>query len=287
MVNRLSPIAPGPVDRGAGNKLPDPLPAGALPDENSRMWFFTPKAVQEGEAFIKDDTRAWFDDRDRKVVICREYVDHPRWMIAGAESIRAKLYNGHIVAEIHMLARIHAGLPDVPEWVPARMTVKQQQADVGFRLTKITRDVFRKQGKEAMELFADKQPGQFIKFIAATFIPKQIETTLNSNPNEMPKEQIGQIIDALEEELNRRAEEAKLVSEQPMDYEAPAGITAALEGAAEVIIDAAGTNHPGVARMDGHPEAARNLRHVIDLAASEVTENDGWDDPPQGDDDGW
>ena len=33
------------------------------------------RVVQQGEAFVQDDTRGWFEDRERKVVICRDYPD--------------------------------------------------------------------------------------------------------------------------------------------------------------------------------------------------------------------
>jgi hypothetical protein len=247
------------------------------------MWHFVPRGVQEGEAFIKDDTREWFEERDRKIVICREYPDHPRWQLTAAKSVRTQLYNGTVVAEIHMLARIMAGRPDVPEWVPARMTVKQQQADLGFRLVKATRDVFRTKGKEAMETFADKAPGQFIKFIGATFVPKQIETQLNTNPNELSKETVGQYLDLIADELQRRANEAQVLRAAPMDYESPTDMMGAVEDVAFQMTDAAATKHPGVARMDTHNEVTKNLKHVVDI----ITPRDEWDDEPKGDDDGW
>jgi hypothetical protein len=177
----LARSLPGPLGSGAGN-LPPPMPAGVLPAEDSRMWLFVPRAVQQGEAFIQDDTRDWFEDRERKVVICRDYPDHPRWIVNNG--VRARMHNAQIVSEIHMLARIMAGKPDVPAWVPARMSVKQQQSDLAYRLTKATREVFIKEGPAALEAFANKAPGQFIKFVGATFIPKQIEANVTQSPGQ-------------------------------------------------------------------------------------------------------
>ena len=281
----LPSLLPGPPVTAYGMKLPEPLPAGVLPPEDSRMWHFTPRAVQEGEAYIKDDTREWFENRDRKVVICRAYPDHPRWQVAGSQSIRAKLYNGTITAEVHMLARIDIGRPDVPEWVPARMTVKQQQADLGFRLVKTTRDIFRKKGKDAMELFAERAPGQFIKFIGATFVPKQIETQLNTNPNELSKETVGEYLELIADELSRRADEAGVLARGfPLDYNSPLDQTLKdkVEDIGYEMIDAAATKRPSEAREVGHIEGARNLKRVTDVLtvvdewAEQEDEGDGW-----------
>lgn len=281
---RLPNALPGPVAR-PGNaqgkiKLPAPLAAGVLPPDDSRMWLFVPKAVQQGESFIQDDTRDWFDERERKVVICREYVDHPRWLIVGTNSIRARMHNAHIVAEVHMLARLHAGKPEYPDWVPARMTVKQQQADLAFRLSKTARETFVKEGKAAMEAFAQKAPGQFIKTMMATFIPKKIESDVTVRPGEaLDPEAADQILAALNEELKRRAEEAKVVATtNVLDYE-DIDVAEAMQGAAKTFEQATVTGpaeRVGTLRGGTSSNLADGLKQVVDLEADVPAEVE-WD----------
>lgn len=272
----LARSLPGPLGSGAGS-LPLPMPAGALPAEDSRMWLFVPRAVQQGEAFIQDDTRDWFEDRERKVVICRDYPDHPRWIVNNG--VRARMHNAQIVSEIHMLARIMAGKPDVPAWVPARMSVKQQQSDLAYRLTKATREVFIKEGPAALEAFANKAPGQFIKFVGATFIPKQIEANVTQSPGQsMDAETADALLAAIAEELQRRQDEAKEVAAvRPLDYEPPAEIVDMVRQTAETFHMATEpTMSPGSAK-NGHPtNLTHGLTKVIDLEA-DVEEFD-WDE---------
>ena len=280
---RMPNALPGPLSR-PGNaqgkiKLPAPLAAGILPPDDSRMWLFVPKAVQQGESFIQDDTRDWFDERDRKVVICRDYPDHPRWLIAGANGIRAKMHNAHITAEIHMLARLSVGKSDYPEWVPARMTVKQQQADLAFRLSKVARDTFVKDGKAAMEAFAAKAPGQYIKTMMATFIPKKIESDVTIRPGEViDPEAADQILLALNEELKRRADEAKVIATTNiLDYE-DIDVQGAIKQAAVTFEQATATRpgeSMGMSRTDD-PRLAIGLKKVVDLEADVPTETE-WD----------
>jgi hypothetical protein len=272
----LARSLPGPLGSGAGN-LPPPMPAGVLPAEDSRMWLFVPRAVQQGEAFIQDDTRDWFEDRERKVVICRDYPDHPRWIVNNG--VRARMHNAQIVSEIHMLARIMAGKPDVPAWVPARMSVKQQQSDLAYRLTKATREVFIKEGPAALEAFANKAPGQFIKFVGATFIPKQIEANVTQSPgSSMDAETADALLAAIAEELQRRQDEAKEVAAvRPLDYEPPAEIVDMVRQTAETFHMATEPMmSPGSAK-NGHPwNLSHGLPKVIDLEA-DVEEVD-WDE---------
>lgn len=282
---RLTNAIPGPRafegTKTGKLKLPAPLAAGILPADDSRMWLFVPRSVQQGESFIQDDTRDWFDDRDRKVVICREYPDHPRWVVLKGNNIRARMHNSHIVSEVHMLARLHAGKPEYPDWVPARMTVKQQQADLAFRLTKATREVFVKRGKDALEMFADKAPGQFVKFVGATFIPKKIESDVTVRPGEvLDPEAADQILAALNEELQRRADEAKLVATTDvLDYDAPADVV-------DMVADTAGTfaaatevgslESVGALRDPKHIGLTQHLNKVVDLEADVPSETE-WD----------
>lgn len=272
----LARSLPGPLGSGAG-KLPAPLPAGVLPPEDSRLWQFVPRAVQLGEAFIQDDTRDWFDDRDRKVVICRDYPDHPRWITN--EGVRARMHNAQIISEIHMLARIAAGKSDVPAWVPARMSVKQQQSDLAYRLTKATRDVFIVQGKEALEAFAARAPGQFIKFVGATFIPKQIEANVTQSAGQsMDAETADALLAAIAEELKRRQDEMKEIAvARPLDFEPPAEIVDMVRQTAETFHMATEPMmSPGSAK-NGHPSnLSHGLTKVVDLEA-DVAEETGVD----------
>lgn len=282
---RLTNATPGPRafegSKTGKVKLPAPLAAGILPPDDSRMWLFVPKSVQQGEAYIQDDTRDWFRDRDSKVVICRDYPDHPRWVPLKTNSLRARMHNSQIVSEVHMLARLAAGKPEYPDWVPARMTVKQQQADLSFRLTKATREVFVKAGKDAMEAFAQKAPGQFIKFVGATFIPKKIESDVTVRPGEILDPEVAdQILVALNEELARRAEEAKLqATTDVMDYDAPAEIVDMVADTAGVFAEATITGpgeSVGVLRDPSQPALQRNLKRVVDLEADVPAETE-WD----------
>lgn len=196
-VNHKPGVRPGPT-RG---RLPDPPPAGVLPPEDSRLWRFSTKAVQQGERFIRDDTRDWFEAHDRKVVICRSYPDHPRWDLTNSR--RGGLNNENIVSEIHMLARLNAGLPEVPAWVPVVMTVKQQQADLAYRLDRALVTVMR--GPDLIgslkELLA-RAPGSFFKLVhertKAEAIPQ--------GPGQVEDPEILNALAAkLREELERRA----------------------------------------------------------------------------------
>lgn len=285
---RLTNAVPGPRDRqgipGGGKvRLPAPLAAGILPAEDSRMWLFVPKAVQQGESFIQDDTRDWFDDRDRKVVICREYADHPRWIVLSNKNMRAVMHNAHIISEVHMLARLHAGRPEYPDWVPARMTVKQQQADLAYRLSKATREVFVKHGKEAMETFASKAPGQFIKFVGATFVPKKIESDVTVRPGELiDPETADQLLSALSDELKRRQEEAKVVATtHVMDYDAPADVVDTVQDTAGVFrqsVELRPTDRVAAMRSGTSLTLADGLQKFQDLEADVPSEAEvEWD----------
>ena len=282
---RLTNAVPGPRPyEGAKTgklKLPAPLAEGVLPDENSRMWLFVPKSVQQGDGFIQDDTRDWFRDRNSKIVICREYPDHPRWLPLRENSMRAMMHNAQIISEVHMLARLAAGRPEYPAWVPARMTVKQQQADLSFRLTKAARETFIKAGPDAMETFASKAPGQFIKWLGATFVPKKIESDVTVRPGEViDPETADQILAALNEELKRRMDEAKVVSRtHVLDYDAPGDVVEGVVKAAETFRAATETKpseRVGSLRFPAHRDNLERPDEVIDLEADVPNETE-WD----------
>lgn len=269
---------PGPPSRGT--KLPDPLPAGVLPHEDSRLWMFVPKAVQQGEAFIQDDTRDWFEERDRKVVICRAYPDHPRWILVS--TLRSKILNDSIVSEVHMLARLHGGRPEYPSWVPARLSVKQHQSDISFRLTKLARQVLVSEGDQAMRTFAQKSPGQFLKFVADTFVPKKVEQTVTASGGSLDTETADALLEALAAEVKRREEEALVARNSPLDYEAPAKIVDMVEATANVFHQATEPKRKlgATAALMKHGRSARTINIVKDLEAdfpAEVKTEWEWD----------
>jgi hypothetical protein len=262
---------PGP--KHAPVALPPPPEAGVMPPEDSRLWLFTPKSIQQGEAFIQDDTREWFEDRGRKVQIRRDYPDHPRWVLNGG--MRGVTHNGNLVSEVHLLARISAGMSEYPEWVPARMTLKQQQADLAFRLTKSARMAFLQTGNDAMRMFAQKAPGQFVKFIAATFIPRKIETELTVPDGQLDTETADILIEKLAEELKRREVETKVInSTYTLDYDPPVNIVDSVNLYAQAIDEA---NHE-TAPFKGKNfdlDTTRKLKRVVDVLTPQDQEE--WD----------
>jgi hypothetical protein len=206
---------PAPLEnRPAGRKpLPAPPPAGELPTEGSPLWFITPKAAQQGQDWIKDDTRQWFEDRGGLVQIGRVYLDHPRWAVGAAErTMRGRMNNQNIVAEVHMLARVSAGLPEFPAGMATKLTVKQLQADTGFQLMRAARSVFQAKGRQALNDFADRAPGQFVKFMASISVPKRIETEVTTTAGALDPEAADALIAALTAELQRRERDMKVIN---------------------------------------------------------------------------
>lgn len=274
---RLMNAMPGPAaaERTLGPKttrapLPVPPPAGQFPPEDSRLWLFVPKAVQQGEAFIQEDTRDWFRERGGKVQIARVYMDHPRWLPLSKQTLRAQMHNAHIVSEIHILARLAAGLPEMPSWVAARMTVKQQQADLNYRLVKTARDVYLLKGKDAMMTFADRAPGQFLKWLSGTWVPKKVETETTVTPGQLiDPETADQLLEALGEELKRRQDEASLQAKtHVLDFEdLDTDAAATLMAQAEAFDRAKGLGHPAEARKPGSLILTHRLQDVVDLEA--------------------
>jgi hypothetical protein len=264
--DRVTTPVPGPARRG---RLPDPMLRGVIPPEDNRLWMFTPRAITAGERWIQDDTREWFEQNERKVVICRSYPTHPRWTVgAAADTARARIYHEGIVSEVHMLVRLTAGLPEVPSWVPARLSLKQAQADLAYRLTKSARGVFVRQGEQAMKDFAERAPGQFLKWLGATFVPKQIEQNVTVTPGQsLDPQQAEDILQALDAELKRRADEAKLLKNNPTDFEA-ALVSDSLKEVADRFTVAVGDNVQNARALK--PEAAYRLNKVIDLEADLV-----------------
>lgn len=262
-------------------QLPPVLPAGELPGEQSKMWFFTPASVRAGEKFIQDDTREWFRDRGFKVEVKRQYPDHPRWLIDGARARRAAMANGNVTAEIHMLIRVHNGLVEFPGWVNARMSIKATQADLAFKLTKLTRETFIKHGEKAMEDFAARAPAQFIKFVAATFVPRKIEVQQMDGSGLEPEERT-LLLRALADELKRREEQSVIdATVNVLDFEPMGDIRETIDHVAAGLGDAAGdkfltaskpwrgeVSHSAVQRLDhainlvDHAEAEQALYHT-------------------------
>jgi hypothetical protein len=266
-------LVPGPRKKAP---VPAPLPAGQLPPEDSRMWLFVPEAVQLGERFIQQDTYDWFEDRDRCVPVAREYLDHPRWIVVGARGVRAQIHNAKIASEVHLLVRKHNGLPEVPYWVPARMSLKQQQSDLSWKLTKITRDALIKHGTNAMADFAVRAPGQFLKFVAQTFIPKKVEVEQTVTPGQsMDPETADELIRALSEELKRRQEEAKVVNHNPMDYDTNDEPIRVLDGFAVEMHEASKDTAIGNSKSFEPRDITRRLNIIDDVIT--LNEEVDWD----------
>lgn len=264
--------------------LPAALPEGIMPPEDSRIWLFVPKCVQRGQEFVQDDTRAWFEDRERKVAISRSYIDHPRWLIGGVgDTIRGKLFNGSIVSEVHLLARHFAGLPDFPEWVYASLSVRQAQAEVGWRITKLTRLALMKHGPQAMEDFATRAPGQFIKFVASTFVPRKLETeTIPRAGESMDSETADAMIAALAAEIRRREIDMKIIAVQGgNDYEEVKPMEAFQQIGQDMKDAALSTNaqvlHPRSGDKRFNP---RNVRDMLNPEAEEIIEVEPEDEQP-------
>ncbi len=263
---RPHPAKPGPR-KGV---LPPPMPPGQIPPDDSRLWLFIPKAITQGERWIQDDTRDWFMDAGGlpAAQVRRDYPTHPRWMVGAAgKTSRGSMLNEGIVSEIHLLIRITAGLPDVPSWVPARLSLKQQQADLAYRLTKTARGVFVEKGRKAMEDWAERAPGQFLKFIGSTFVPKQIEQNVTVTPGQsMDPETADQIMAALAAEIKRREEETQHLRHHPNDYEGGPvieNIQAAADELEAAVGDRLGTSKSWIT-------TARRLGRVIDIEADDI-----------------
>ena len=262
---------PGP-DYQTRRPPPDPLPAGVMPDEMSPLWYFTNKANRLGERHILDDTRDWFRDRGFSVQICRSYPDHPRWQVRKprGESLQVDLANNEIVAEIHMLARIHAKLPDMPDWVAKRVAVKHLQSGLAYEILNGIGRSWRKYGQEALDTLAQHKPAQFIK-IATTMLPR---TTIHETaPPVQSTEVINEPARMVEEELTRRQNDhAAVHASAVIDYETMGDVTDAFKDVADKLNAASGVE--GAQRISQR-DTLLNPRRVRDLAddAVELDEN--------------
>lgn len=255
-------------------RLPAPLPPGELPDENSRIWSYPPAAIRHGEAHIQPDTREWFRQKDGVVAICRFYPDHPRWNL-GADK-KSNILNDQICGEVHMLARIEAGLPELPKVAIRQMEVKQVQADTAFRLVSAVRKVSTSERlTDTLERLADRQPGQYLKLVRdlarSTYLPAGVEPVQHAPDSK----QLDLIIEALGDELRRREQEMKIITVNPQDAEFadPAG---AFVTRAMVLHDAANITEdrkPGLVAPDDS-RAVTGLRGVVDVNAEDY--DDGW-----------
>lgn len=204
-----------------GWPLPAVLPAGELPTEDSRMWLFTPKSIVAGRAWIQSDTHEWLD-ANWPVPVARDYPTHPRWLLPNRPTMRSAVANANIVAEVHLAIRLMHDLPEFPPHVHGRIALKQMQSSLAYRLTKAThKAVADKTLDETIVMFRDKAPGQFLKWVTNTFIPKKIEVEKVPVADEgLNREDARKIGDAIMEELERRAAQAQFDAAQPHDTEA-------------------------------------------------------------------
>lgn len=260
-------------NKGGRPKLPPPPPPGELPDENSRLWCYPPAAIRLGEAHIKPDTRVWFEEKAGDVQIGRFYPDHPRWNLV--ENKKSRILNDQICGEIHMLARLAAGLPELPACAIRQMETKQVQADTAYRLLAAVRKVSTPERlEETLTLLADRQPGQYLKLVRdlarATYVPAGNEP-IHQNAD---AKQLDVLIEGLVAEMKRREDEMKIISVNPQDVEFTDPSVAFMDRAKR-IHDATGqipTKSIGVA-MRPEGESVNRLKHVVDV--SEVYD-DGW-----------
>ena len=269
MSNAVTPKNPGRP------RLPDPLPPGEMPDENSRIWSYPPAAIKHGEAHIQPDTREWFAQKDGVVAISRFYPDHPRWKIGSDK--KSNILNDQICGEVHMLARISAGLPELPKIAIRQMEVKQVQADTAYRLISAVRKVSTPERlQETLERLSDRQPGQYLKLVRdlarSSYLPAGVEPAQHVPDSK----QIDQIIDALGEELKRREREMKIINVNPQDVDFTEPQDAFAVRALE-LHDASGfAKDAGPRPFDpADAQAASGLRRVVDVNAEDY--DDGWD----------
>ena len=264
------------VTKGIGRpRLPEPPPPGEMPDEQSPLWAYPPAAIKHGEAHIRPDTRTWFEEVGGvgAVQICRSYPTHPRWNM-GADK-KSNILNDQICGEVHMLARLEAGLPELPKVAIRQMEVKQVQADTAFRLISAVRKVSTpKRLEDTLTLLADRQPGQYLKLVTniakATYVPAGESAAAGPDAK-----QLDAIIEALGAELKRRQQEAKLITINPQDVE--------FSEPAQAFVAVGMTLHEasGLAGMNPRPADPRDdrtvegLRKVVDVNAEGY--DDGWD----------
>lgn len=268
-----------PLQIRRGGKLPEPLPAGQLPPDDNRLWLFTPACIQKGEQFIQPDTIEWYREKNGEIMICRSYPDHPRWTVVGGKDrmtkARSDMANAGVISEVHLLARRMRGLADFPDWVPAVMSLKQQQADVSWRLTRATRKVWLQHGEDAMRTFAQRAPGQFVKFVAATFIPKKLEADVRTGPalGGADPETLAAMAEAFENELKRRQEEAKVDRDANLiDYEPGTDIGAMVLDKADEFKTAAAVKSAAYGAMLDPRESTHRLQQVRDISDPLVEE---------------
>lgn len=276
-----------PVQITHGGKMPQPSPPGEFPPEDSRLWLFVPECIQRGEAFIQQDTIEWLHDLGTaNLVICRSYPTHPRWIVVNGQNMRttkarSDMSNGKVISEIHLLARRMRNMPDFPDWVRAVMSLKQQQSDVAYRISKAARKTAITHLDDAMKTFAERAPAAFVRFLAATFIPKKIEADIKTTNgfSGVDPESLSNMVEAFENELKRReAEGLRDARTHVLDYEPPVEISPeALAGEAEKFREAAAAKPGFVGPMSqANPrEMTRRLRQVRDIMdpAAEEIEN--------------
>jgi hypothetical protein len=203
-----------PPAQSRGQKVPPPTEPGVLPDEYSRLWLFVPAALKQGEAFIQSDTREWFADRNFTVPISRSYPDHPRWN--HTKSLKAKMENGYVVSEIHMLARLKAGRAEFPDNIRSAMAVKHLQADVNWRLQHAARTSFVEGGLDAMRSVRDRNPAAYLRLIHKLFAGTSLEPATDEEA--LSTDKLVRMKELIEAELRKKEDNARLVTVTPMDF---------------------------------------------------------------------
>lgn len=264
------------------DSLPTPLAIGVMPPEDSRLWMFVPKALQQGSQFILQDTIDWLMECRFQVRIEREYFEHPRWIAAMHPSTEERMLNNEVVSEVHMAMRIHHQLPMFPDWVVTRMSLKQSQAELAYLLMRNLENVFDRRGREALETMADRAPGQFVKLIASVALPKGTRT-------EEPKvgapavdpANIDSLLALLKTEMARRANEAKDAIDVPIDVEENDPVMPLVEKIEEIRLVTCPKSPITEIHKFANPKSqllTRNLDRVQQFEVHDEPDEIDWDD---------
>lgn len=264
------------------SRLPTPLAIGVMPPEDSKLWLFVPKALQQGSQFILQDTIDWLMERRFQVRIEREYFEHPRWIAAMHPSAEERMLNNEVVTEVHMAMRLHHQLPLFPDWVVTRMSLKQSQAELAYVLMRNLENVFDRRGKEALETMADRAPGQFVKLVASIALPKgtRVEEPKAGAPV-VDQANIDSLLALLKTEMTRRTNEAKEAIDVPIDVEENDPVLPLVEKIEEIRLVTCPTSPITEIRKFTNPKSnllTRSLDKVQPFEVHDEPDEINWDD---------
>lgn len=285
------PIPALKLARTAGTQvteLPAPAPAGTLPPEDSRLWHFCPKAVQQGEEFILPDTLDFLAERRYMVPIWRDYPEHPRWRTSLVPNADDLTTNSEIISEVHIACRLYHGLPPFPDWVATKMSLKRSQADLAYRLTLNVRESFAKHGRQALADMAQRMPASYMNLVTKIALPRRPGDADGFQPGapvhqgdvnyilNLDNSASDEILRRLKTELERRESEAKSMLNAPLDLPDSDPRIAVAE--AVVAIKQASTPGGSVERFINLKDGSNQLTHyVADVQQVDAPEPIEWD----------